>query len=210
MKRISSKKAKAKSKPRQNSNLDPPQLMAQPVFNRTLRFINSQSGTRDIPLNSLDLFAALGCISLGGSSANCIAYTAKVKRISIWCTPKSDSDGAWQNVAIDWSNSTSFSSNKKVSDASISNARPAHVSSKPPLESVCNFWLQGTSVQYATITCPLGAIVDINVSFTTCDSKGVHTQTIQGVQPLGTFFYGYLDESTRSVGFGLQPVDLPF
>lgn len=194
-------------KPRKNSKLfmDPPQMQTQPVFHRKLRFVSVGPGaTQDKTLTSLDLFAALGCVSTGSFQGACLAYTAKVKRISIWCTPKSDSDGAWQHVAIDWHNSTSFASGKKVSDVSISNARPAYVTSTPPEDSVCNLWMQGTNIQYATITVPLGSIVDIDVSFTLPD-QNPHVQTITGVQPVGIMFYGYLDEST---GGYLQPTDL--
>jgi hypothetical protein len=202
-------KSKAKGRnPRQKSigSLDPPQLDTQPTFFRKLRYIQIGDSQKEISLLSDDLFNALGYMTFtsDGLSKSAIAYTVKVKKIEIWAAPKSDSDGAWQHASIDWHNSTSFASGKKVSDVSISNARPLHVVSKPPRDSVCNFWMQNGGIQYVTISVPVGAIVDIDVSYTMADNA-THSSTGSTFHPPGYIFYDFLDNTTG--GF-LQPTDL--
>lgn len=188
--------------------MDPPQLDTQPTFNRRLRFVQTNSGQKVIPLTSVDMFNALGFLVDFSTTAYPMAYTFKIKSIEIWASPKSDSDNSWQHASIDWHNSTSFASGKKVSDVSISNARPLHVYSKPPKDSVCNFWIQNTGVQYVTLDVPTGAIVDVVVSYTMADST-THENVLVGlVDNSPQIYYGYLD--TQAGTNCLRPTDLHY
>jgi hypothetical protein len=136
-------------------------------------------------------------IDSGHGSA--VVQSFKIRKIEIWGAPKSDSDGAWQQAYIDWTNSTSFGSSKRVGDVSISNAKPLHVKSAPPKESVCNFWVQKTGIHYATISFPTGAVIDIHVSYVMADPN---VSTPQLAIPLffspGQMKYGKLDQSTTA------------
>lgn len=185
--------------------MDPPQLDTQPVFSRRLRYVNTSGEQQISALRSGDLFNALGYVQEGLNIVP-FAYTAKVKLIEIWATPKSDSDDSWQHASIDWHNSTSFASGKKVSDVSISNARPLHVISRPPRDSVCNFWMQAPGIEYCTLDIPRGAIVDIVVNFTLADSV-THATSISQVGTNQNVYYGRLDYFT---GGYLKPTDLAF
>lgn len=201
-------KSKTKNKKREflgvRDESDIPQLQLQPIFQRTLRFVCASSGQHNAPLNSADLLCALGMIASDSNTGHALARTVKVKKIQIWAVPKSDSDGAWQEAYIDWHNSTSFASGFKVGDVSISNARPLHVSSRPPKESVCNFWMQGDSIQYVTVSVPAGAIIDITVNFTMADEATV-SQNILAYFTVGEMRYGKLDQTS---GAQLIPVGL--
>jgi len=183
---------------------DIPQLQLQPVFQRTLRFVNASGTQLQAILNSADLLCCLGMIASDSNNGHALARTVKVKKIQIWGVPKSDSDGAWQEAYIDWHNSTSFASGFKVGDVSVSNARPLHVHSKPPKDSVCNFWMQGETIQYASISMPTGGIIDITVNFTMADQATV-TQNVLAYFTVGEMRYGKLDQSTTA---SLIPVGL--
>lgn len=145
--------------------MDPPQLLANPVFNRRLRFVNTNTisnvGTR---LIYGDLFAALGVFSYG-DVGYCIAHSVRVNSIEIWAAPKADSTGSASNATIEWSSNTAFGNNKRMSDMSISNARPLHLYTKPTQEVVANFFCSSPAVEYAALDLPQGAIIDINVSY---------------------------------------------
>lgn len=184
----------AKGKPRQNlKHEDIPQISAQPVFKRRLRFRNSNAGEVLTTLRSDELFNSCGMIAEGFSRYP-IAFAVKVRRITIWGAPKSDTSGAFSQIDVDWHNSTSFASGKKYTDCSISNAHPAYLTCKPPPNSVCNLWMQSTGIQYCEIRVPEGAIIDLDVSYTLADDL-VHSFAGATNQATALFVMGYLDQN---------------
>jgi hypothetical protein len=211
MKNNSKSKAKGRN-PRQKSNgggsMDPPQIETSPTFSRVLRFQNQNSTAISTPLNALDLMNACGKYSYtsSGLTIAAVAYNVKVKKIEIWAAPLSDSTGAFATASLDWHSSSAFGSGKKVSDISVSNARPLHLVSKPPRESICRFWMQDPTVQYVTITVPPGAVIDVHVNYTMPDND-IHSSTNVSFLTVGRVYYGSLD---YTVGDHLQPTDLKF
>lgn len=165
----------AKSKPRQNSNRgsqDPPQFNMQPTNRRRLRFISAATESVTDVIHSGDILAALGVFTTGNDSGTktfTIAAAARIKSIEIWAAPKADSSGAWNSAYVEWRNSTAFSKSTKTEDASISNARPLHVFTKPPKESVSNLWFHGMGVELLRIKVPTGSIIDVVCEYLICD-----------------------------------------
>jgi len=203
-------KSKAKGRnPRQKSNgsIDPPQMESSPTFSRRLRFQNQGPALTEA-LNALDLMNACGKYSYtsSGLTTAAVAFNIKVKKIEIWAAPLSDSTGAFTTASIDWHSSSAFGSGKKVSDSSISNARPLHVVSKPPKDSICGFWMQDPTVQYCTVSIPPGGIIDVLVNYTMPDNA-IHSSTNVSFLTVGNIYYGSLD---YSIGDHLQPTDLKF
>ena len=201
MRQNSSTKVKARAKPRQNPNRgspDPPQFQMQPTFHRRMRFVNEGSSDTSATVTSLDILGALGCISLGGTDGRTISSAFRVKKIEVWATPKSDSDGAWQSAYIEWKNSTSFSKSTRVMDASNSNARPLHISTSPPKLSVCDLWVHGPTVELFSLKVPTGAIVDVIVDFLIADRNEPLAVTFAFTNPPGLMIYGKLDQTSSA------------
>lgn len=202
MKPFSSKKAKARGKPRQNLRSvyrDPPQLQLSPTFHKTLRFVNTAGADVTTPLVSLDMLSALGSIATGTLTGKTICSAFKIKAIEIWATPKSDSDGAYQSAYLEWKNSTSFSKSTRVQDMSNSNARPLHIRSSPPPLSVCDLWIHGPTVEYASLKVPTGAIIDVSVNFQIADSGEPQTVSYAVAGSVGEIRYARLDQSLTNV-----------
>lgn len=168
MKAKSSVKSKANGRGR-GLGLDPPQMNMQPTNHRKLRFVNQATSDIHEVIFSGQVLASLGAISTSTTEGFCICSSFKIKKIDIWATPKSDSDGAWQSAFIEWKNSTSFSKSTREQDISNSNARPLHLSSSPPKFSVCDFWVHGPAVELFNLKVPTGAIIDISLDYTIAD-----------------------------------------
>lgn len=197
----SSTKAKARAKPRQNPNLrvvDPPSFAMQPTNHRRMRFISTSDGDLNVVIFSVDILAALGAMSMGGTDARTICSSFRIKRIDIWGSPKSDSDGAWQSAVVEWKNSTSFSKSSKVQDASNSNARPLHISTKPPPLSVCDLWVHGPLVELFHMKVPTGAIIDITVDYLLCDRGEPLLISLPSSATTGELQYCRLDFSSSN------------
>lgn len=202
MKQFSSKKAKARGKPRQNlsrGHRDPPQISMQPVNRRRMRFVNTFTGDVNQVIHSLDILGALGSIATGSGTGHSIASSFRIKSIEIWATPKSDSDGAWQSASVEWRNSTSFSKSSKVQDISNSNARPLHIFTTPPVSSVSDLWVHGPSVELFHLKVPTGAIIDLVVEYLLCDRHETQVITYVTFPAIGTMVYSKLDQTTTSV-----------
>lgn len=165
----------------------------QPTNSRRMRFVSAHAGDLETVITSLDILGALGTMTLGGTNAVCISSSFRIKKVEIWASPKSDSDGAWQSAALEWKNSTSFSKSSKVQDASISNARPLHISTTPPPLSICNLWVHGPSVELFTLKVPQGAIVDIILDYLLCDRLECQPITLPTSASNGEVWYLKLD-----------------
>jgi len=183
---------------------DIPQYQTVPTFSRKLRFRNTNTdATADVPLLIGDLLAAIGVNSATSTTGYTIAKAVKVRRITIWGAPKSDSAGDYSEAMIDWHSSSGFSSGNKKEDVSISNAKPCYVTSKPPRGSLCEFWCENGSVEYCTIRMPLGGIIDVDISFKFAEAQ---TALITSIFSPGFLYYGKLDFTNNAliVPLGLE------
>lgn len=202
MKSYSSKKAKARGKPRQNlsrSTLDPPMFNMQPTNKRRMRFVNQAETDLVVQVSSSDMLGALGVVCIGGLNAQTFCAAFKVKSIELWATPKSDSDGAYQSAYVEWRNSTSFSKSSRVMDASNSNARPLHIHTSPPKDSVCDLWVHGTTVtELFALKVPSGAIIDIVCDYLLCDKNESHAVILPTSASTGEVWYLRLDRTTSA------------
>jgi hypothetical protein len=198
-----SNKSKKKTITTTREEDDIPQIQLIPTYYKVLRFKNLNTDpSADVTLLIGDLLSALGTVSASSTTGYPFAKSVKVKRISIWGAPKSDSSGAFSEAFIDWHSSSGFSSGNKKSDISISNARPCFVTSTPPRGSLCEFWCELTTVQYVTIRVPLGGIVDVHVDWKQAEAA---VSPITSIFSAGFVYYGKLDFSTNAL---LEPVGL--
>lgn len=194
--------------------LEPPSFLSLPVMHRRLRFRNTATTDQTFIINAIGIFCALGFIpdNLNDRAYACRTKNILIKKIQVWAAPKSDSSDAFKTASIDWHNSTGYCSGKKKSDTSISNTRCLYISSKPPKNSVSNFWIESSNTEIVTLHLPPSAIVDLSVNYTIneglCAYASMSNFTI-GSPVLNTVYHGRLDfNSSANSGGYLIPVDL--
>jgi hypothetical protein len=184
---------------------DIPQIQLLPTFHSILRYRNIETSTdyQDFTLNIKDLLGGIGVIAATTGSANGIARSVLIKRISIYGAPKGDTTDTDCQAFIDWHNSTGFSSGNKKADFSVSNAKPLFLTSKPPRGSISEFWSELNSMTYATVRIPRGGIIDVDVVW-----KGAESTTNSYVLTLG-FTPGNFYRCKLDFSAGGSPVLLP-
>jgi len=196
------------------SRIKPPQIVTNVRVTRVYRYRASSATSQDISQN--ELIAAMGVMStVATTSATAMFNTVKLHRVSVWTPPALDvaSVANDRSCTITWNSpegGSAIASGLEVSDSTMSNAYPAHISAKPPTGSLASFWLtaySGTAaVNLFTIQCGAGSIVDVHVTAIMNDTNGANglPYTTTAGPGLGVVYYPPLDGVTDS----LLPVGL--
>jgi hypothetical protein len=191
--------------------LDPPMYLSLPSYSVKLRFVCTNTVQADYVLDAGNLCIATGCVvDTANSRAYAPANVVKIRKIQIWAAPKSDTTDGVKTASIDWHNSTGYASGKKISDTSVSNARVLYVSSKPPSNSISSFWMELWATQFATVSLPPYAVIDISLTYR-CAHSTMNYRSISNyisTPASNTLFHGRLDfNSSGNNGGWLIPVD---
>jgi len=166
-----------------------PQISSNVMKSHVFRFVASSAFYGNI--RQEDIGGALGTIAtVTNSTVALINETFKVTRVRAWTPPASQ--GAAATCSINWIGG-SFAPNKEVSDTSVSVSFPAHIDSKPPVNSSASFWqnVAGSTALF-TLAVPSGSIVDLHVSFIEGDDESVNTSAVASAV-LGHTYYLALD-----------------
>lgn len=183
---------------RQRTSIEvhPPKLVTTVEIRRTFRFQSTNATTTVISNNNI-----LGALGVCGYVTNSLGRTMtdafKLHRVRLWGPTVS---GTATTVSILWNSASIFesSSNKLVTDTSVSESYPAFVDSVPPLNSNSAFWQTASSSGLLYLTVPVGGIIDIDVSYTLCDGAGGGVGITLATVVLGTYYYLALDGPTTA------------
>lgn len=133
----------------------------------------------------------------------------KLKRIRIWGQPPAL--GSASTLAqVEW---LGVNSPSVVHSDSSMGVEPCMVDTRPPPLSSCSWWSTGGGATdtLCNITCPAGAIVDVDVTIRFIDSEGATASEAGtgGASTVGVVYYNYLDgfasKKLAPVGVTLLP-----
>lgn len=143
-----------------STRMGPDQIQAQVIVSHRYRFTSTSGSVATItPVSLLQAMGTCATTTVTGSS---IFTSVKISRVSIWSPPASQ--GAATTCSVTWFGNTGNSSEKEISDTSVSTAQPAHVDTRPPRNSLASFWQTTSSTALAVLTAPTGSIIDVWVS----------------------------------------------
>jgi hypothetical protein len=173
--------------------MDPPAYQSNPIVsNMRLRFI-AASSVPDVAITTDSLLTAAASVcTVASTTCTSVFMACRVKSVEMWATPESTSAGV--GVAIHWDQSRMPGFSK--SDLSVNVARPAHVYSKPPRDSLAGFWTNaGTNTSMFSLDCPQTAIVDVVLDLVISDGDTISSQATRTVTAgaLGKVYSLYLD-----------------
>jgi hypothetical protein len=176
----------------------PPSLSSNVTLNHTFRFVSASSTVQAITAKSLCL--AAGCTgTVTNTTVTSPFASVKLNHISIWSPPSSQ--GSAVTCSVEWA-SQSNANNREVSDTSVSVATPAHIRSRPPLNSLASFW-QAPGIadnQLCNLVAPSGSIIDVNLSLIMQDDdNGSAITRSVATAVIGTIYYLALDNATGHV-----------
>jgi hypothetical protein len=181
----------------------PPKINLTPTYRHVFRYVCRSTATA-VPVNGPDLLIACGCIATSTTTVYSIGSSVRVHSIRIWPSPNSTTN---TSVLVQWqgpitSVERDFEENQDV-PAGVSVTGAAQYS--PPKDSFCDKWLTGLAINaLMLITCPIGAILDVDLSYTSSNALANATQSSLSGLTVGTVYYGTLDGATNA----LTPVGL--
>jgi len=181
----------------------PPQFVNTVQLRKTFRYVSTSAATTT--LVDADVVSVAGTMGrVTNTSVTLLGYTAKLHKISFWTPPASQ--GAAATVSIQWYNRDGTDLGPEMSDTTNSTAFPAHLVARPPRGSLASFWLGTAGTTMAVLTCPVGTVIDLDVTVQLSTVAGVSVAV--GTAVVGTPYWISLDQ----VGAGTQhytPVGLP-
>jgi len=139
-----------------------------------------------------------GALATAATSIRPIASNIKIHYVEMWA-PCEITAGARQTIALEWSPFGNLgASNLETTDTTISNARPAHLFTKPPRGTNAEFW-QDDIVDNTLwlMTGPAGTITDVHCSFMLNDSSPTSAIACSGAT-VGRLYYQQLDGTSNN------------
>lgn len=169
----------------------------------TFRFYANATFTKSA-ISSFDLIPIAGALATTTTSVRPIASNMKIHSIEMWATPDTSAD-AIETIALEWTPfGTLGASNLEKSDTSISNARPAHIFTRPPRGSSAEFWFDDlVDVTLLLITGPKSTVIDVNVSYVLNDSSPTSAISCTAAT-VGRLYFQAMDGTTNN----LLPISL--
>lgn len=188
------------------SRIKPPQIVSNVRVTRVYRYRSTTAFSQEI--SQIELLPSLGLMStVATTTGTSIFNTFKIHRVSMWGPPGFSADGTGaidRSVTLTWNSAEGavIPSGLEVSDSTMSNAYPAHVSSKPPAGSLASFWVtayQGTAaLNLFTVAGPVGTVIDIHLTAIMNDTNGANgvSFTTTAGPGLGVVYYAPLEGTT--------------
>ncbi len=189
----SSLKALAQQQKKLDERVHPPQVTSSVVIRRTYRFRTSSALAANIT-NTMLLGIFVGMGTVANTTIALEAIAAKVHRVRVWASaPSAGGDGS---VTIQTWNFDGQSRAREISDVSYSTAQPAYVEFKPrPGEAGYQFVAASGAAYVMTITCPTGALIDVEATHVLADSLSAGVTYSASSVTLGVFYALPLDGS---------------
>lgn len=149
----------------------PSQFASNVSFGHTYRFVSTNATPTGVTVGSL-LAAAGNVCTVSNSTVTSFFGSVKVNRIAMWAPPAAQGSSA--TASVNWIGAAN-SSNREVSDTTVSTAIPAHVNSRPPINSLASFWSNGSNAAATlfTLVAPPGTIIDVSMSLILQDDDAI-------------------------------------
>ena len=173
--------------------LKPPQFNMNCTVSARRRFVASAAFNGVITDRSL--LGILGNICTTTNSVlTTICATSKLHSIEIWSPPPAQGSSA--TVSVEWYGLSKKSS--IVSDTSINPLAPAYIKCKPPKDTLNSFWLGNLAQNVFGLICPIGSIIDIQLTGVFSDLVSISNQQTVATATNTVLYYSYLDAQTPS------------
>lgn len=175
--------------------LAPPAIHTTPNVTHVFRYRCSQAGSYGIQTGFLS--GACGALATSSTTVQNLASSIKLHSIKVYMP--ATTAGTADTAMVYWNYSTSAGF---VKDDSVSESVPDGVTTsgalvfKPPRDALASNWLSTTlafSNTCFTIALPVGAIIDLHISYTLMNSNAGYSATTVSTATQGRIYYLPLD-----------------
>ncbi len=207
------KKTKPRRKRTQNNKLSfarelkPRQIRTNITMRHRFRFQYAGTDGVIISITNQSLLAAAGVVvrAQGAPGTVDLIYSAvKVHEVEVWAPALASGS----SLTLNWAGPTAaFSVPMEVGDTTLSQAYPAHIRTRPPHLSTCEFWnyvrgpltIPSSAITLFTVQCPQDSIMDIEGSWIQNDGDGVLSDAIAvATTPVGSVVHLTADDFTTT------------
>jgi hypothetical protein len=168
----------------------PPTINPQLTHQQRFRFQCTTAGFQNITFaDLLDLFL----VATSATAVYDIFDAVKVKSVEIWAA--SVSFGAPLSIALEFNgaNAAGLSGSAKAYSDTVMSTEPAHLLCKPGKNTASGMWNESSSNVAFSITVPVNAIIDVDLSFRNLVSPPQLAQVVAVGATAGQFYYRGLD-----------------
>jgi hypothetical protein len=180
--------------------MDPPPF--NPRLRPSQRFRYAATAAQNVNLNSVRLSAMVGAVATTSSTAALICDFVRIKKVEVRAPVASDGTSA--SVSLTWRAGPNQLPSE-ITDSTLSTARNAFVSTKPPKDSLASFW---SSVVSATalldIECPTGSIIDVIIEYQLCDGTTANQVASSGLT-VGKLYFEGVSATCKNVALNPFP-----
>jgi len=173
----------------------PPQINPQITHNQRFRFVvqTTAASQKNITFNNL-----LDCLFVATSATTGVQVfdSVKIKKVELWYVPTSTNPPS--QVVIAWNGAPTaggvgIAGNAKVVGDTSLGIEPAHVLSPAPRDSNAGLWNQSSTAVAFSLTCPVGTVVDVEMSLKTDESPPTSVTNAPVGAVAGQFYFRGLD-----------------
>jgi hypothetical protein len=161
----------------------PPQYNPIPILARVVRYrVTTTVSQEPFTVNNL-VRGCGGLVATTTTAATPFCSSVRLKKIEAWAPPSSV--GSNTTVAVQWetqsANEDFAGPAQIIADTSVDPSRPAHVITKPPKDTQCEFWKSGLSSSTNTIcliTAVAGSVIDFHINYCLNEALGVNASVV--------------------------------
>jgi len=182
----------------------PPQIANLNIVHSTrMRFVLSSAMTdQNVTFqNLLDIFL----IGSGAAALTDLFNAVKIRKIEIWAVPVI---GGSTTVSVTFVGTVAglFSQSKTVTDTSMG-VQPAHISAVPSRLAPTAQWQQSEAADAFQLTAPTGAVVDLELSFSSRYNNGIAAQNAGVAVTAGNLYVRGFDGLAAAASKAVPQVD---
>jgi hypothetical protein len=177
------------------SGFSPPQFESNVRSHHRFRFVASAAES-NFAITDTSVLGAMGSMGTATNSAVTVLFRSfKIKRLEMWSAPPSQGTSA--TCSVEW---FGFGNSPSVehSDTTLSTAKNAHISAKPPSQSLAAFWQKSTSTNLFVLNFTAGTIIDLIVDLILNDDEAAAQTVAVATAVVGTVYYLALDQALGS------------
>jgi len=188
---------------RSAGNLSPVQFESNVRSHHRYRFTATAGVVGKVITDTSVVGSLGGVVTVLNTAVVAIFQSFRIKRLEMWSAPSAQGSNA--TCSVEWFGFGN-SPNTEFSDTTLSTAKNAVVSCKPPANALASFWQKATGTPLFILTCPAGTIVDLILDTILSDDEGAGTVVTIASGSLGALVYLALDQVTGTHNF--VPVSL--
>ena len=190
-----------------NDSFFPPTIKQKPLQNRVFRYITAEDVT-NAPITRKCLLSLILAGTVPAAPPyymSTILSAVRLDRICIWSIPQAPE--LFSNIALEWQDTRGCAT---LLNDQGSPTRPAHISSRPPMNSTSGMW-SGLSPTYLNeplfyISVPAGTVIDMHVTYVLSDGSQTNSECLRrevAASLAGTTLVGYPALDSYSIGGGV-------